>query len=266
MKNKMMNKINIVDGNITEILDDSVKISKANTMTDIVQIEINVLKDTDLTIIYQNAHKMKFDITIKMAKNISCNIYELKLQGKYKISYNYVLNENSLVNIYKIHDVEKINEMTVIHLAGEKAKLNYLLKTISTDKEKYDVMVYHKAKNTISEIINNGVNIKEGSLKFEVSSFVPKNNIDCILAQNNRIINLTNHKCEIRPNLFIDENDVIASHSAHIGKCNDEEMFYLMSRGITMKEAENLIIKGFLLKGLTEYKDEWEKIIDKYWR
>ena len=87
-----------------------------------------------------------------------------------------------------------------------------------------------------------------------------------MLDQKNRIINLTNKKCEIKPNLFIDENDVIANHSAHIGKCNEEEMFYLMSRGIEPKEAENLIIRGFLLNGLKQGQNEMENIINKYWR
>ena len=266
MKNKIMNTVNIVDGNSETTLDDNVKISSANAMTDIFQIKIDVLKDTDLKIVYQSTNKLKLDIVVQIPKDVKCNIYELKQEGKYKISTSYFLNENSLVNIYKLHDADKVSEMTVVNLDGENAQINYLLKTISTDKEKYDIMVYHNAKNTVSHIINNGVNIKDGHLKLSISSFVPKNNIDCVLDQNSRIINLTNHKCEIRPNLFIDENDVVASHSAHIGKCNDEELFYLMSRGITKKEAENLIIQGFLLNGLEEDKEQMEKIISKYWR
>ena len=127
-------------------------------------------------------------------------------------------------------------------------------------------MVYHNSSNTESNVINNGVNVLDGNLSFIVSGFVPNGNVNCIVDQKNRIINLTSNLCMIKPNLFIDENDVIANHSAHIGKCNDEEMFYLMSRGISFKDAENLIIKGFLLNGLTNDKQQMEKIINKYWR
>ena len=70
----------------------------------------------------------------------------------------------------------------------------------------------------------------------------------------------------IKPNLFIDENDVVANHSALIGTFKDDEIFYLMSRGLDKKDAENLLTKGFLLKGVTYYKEVLENIINKYWR
>ena len=56
------------------------------------------------------------------------------------------------------------------------------------------MMVYHNAKNTVSDLINHGVNINNGSLTFNVSSFVPKNNSGCVVDQNNRIINLTDNE------------------------------------------------------------------------
>jgi Fe-S cluster assembly scaffold protein SufB len=38
-----------------------------------------------------------------------------------------------------------------------------------------------------------------------------------------------------------------------------------MSRGLTYKEAEDLLIKGFLLNE-TNNKEEIENILNKYWR
>ena len=70
----------------------------------------------------------------------------------------------------------------------------------------------------------------------------------------------------IKPNLFIDENDVIASHSALIGTFSKDEIFYLMSRGIDKKEAQKLLARGLLLKGIDYYKEKLNTIIDKYWR
>ena len=60
---------------------------------------------------------------------------------------------------------------------------------------------------------------------------IPENKIGCVANQNNRIINLSDNKCEINPNLLIEENDVEANHSAHIGRFSNDEMFYLQSRG-----------------------------------
>lgn len=262
-----MNKIIIGSSDIKEeSVDPNITITTEKGILDINQIKIKVEKDADLTIEYTSTNKTKLDIYINIEKDVTCNIYEIKHEGIYKLGYKYYIGENSNLNIYKINDVQEIKELIIFNLNGEKAKINYILKTISKDEEKYDLMVYHNAKNTESNIINNGVNIKDGEIKFNVSGFTPKGIKGCTLNQNNRIINLNNHKCTIKPNLFIDENDVIANHSAHIGKCNEEEMFYLMSRGINKKEAENLIIKGFLIKGLNKNKEIMENIINKYWR
>ncbi|MBA5819311.1 SufD family Fe-S cluster assembly protein, partial [Escherichia coli] len=46
--------------------------------------------------------------------------------------------------------------------------------------------------------------------------------------------------------LLIDENDVVAGHAASVGRVDPLQLFYLMSRGISQKEAERLVIHGFL--------------------
>jgi len=124
------------------------------------------------------------------------------------------------------------------------------------------MVVYHNNKNTESNIINNSVNINEGTTNFNVTSVVYNGITNCVLNQTNKIINLNNKECKINPNLLIEENDVIANHSAIIGKFSEEEIFYLMSRGISRKEATNLLIKGFLINGIDNKKID--KIIEKH--
>jgi Fe-S cluster assembly protein SufD len=50
----------------------------------------------------------------------------------------------------------------------------------------------------------------------------------------------------VNPNLEISENEVKAGHAVTIGKVNEDELFYLMSRGLSQKAATNLIVEGFL--------------------
>lgn len=47
------------------------------------------------------------------------------------------------------------------------------------------------------------------------------------------------------PSLEIEANEVKASHGSTTGKVDEEQMFYLMSRGLSRKDAERLIIEGF---------------------
>lgn len=53
-----------------------------------------------------------------------------------------------------------------------------------------------------------------------------------------------NAKAEAIPNLEILADDVKCSHGVSLGPVNYEELFYLMSRGFTQEESENLIIQG----------------------
>ncbi len=49
-----------------------------------------------------------------------------------------------------------------------------------------------------------------------------------------------------KPILLIDEYDCFANHGASIGKMSDEDLFYLMSRGLTKDEAFLLILQGMV--------------------
>jgi Fe-S cluster assembly protein SufD len=48
------------------------------------------------------------------------------------------------------------------------------------------------------------------------------------------------------PELEIEANQVKASHAASVGKIDEEQLFYLKSRGVAEAEAKEIIVKGFL--------------------
>ncbi len=48
------------------------------------------------------------------------------------------------------------------------------------------------------------------------------------------------------PYMEIDEQDVSITHEATVSKVSDEQLFYLMSRGIKADEAMNMIVRGFI--------------------
>lgn len=261
-----MNKIIVNDDHINyKNIDSSLNINirEKEDIFDITKLEINVVKNTNLIIEYKTKSS-KLDICIKVDKNVNFNLYELREEEEIKIQYKYYLEEYSNVLVNKFYDCNKVKELTIIYLNGINASINYNFNSISKDKQTIDLLVYHNKKNTISNITNKAVNILNGNITFNVTGIVYNGNNDCTINQNNRIINLNDKKCTINPVLLIDENDVEANHSALIGKFNDSELFYLMSRGINKEKALNLLIKGFLNIDIKNKKIE--NIIDKYWR
>jgi Fe-S cluster assembly protein SufD len=60
----------------------------------------------------------------------------------------------------------------------------------------------------------------------------------------------------VSPILHIDEYDVLAGHGASIGSLSKEDLFYLMSRGLTKAQAEKLAIFGMVKPLIDQIKIE----------
>lgn len=259
-----MNKITVINNEVKFKTDDSLKIEVVDRfeLFDVKKIIIKNSKNSNLEIEY-NSSDIKIDVVFDIKENTNLDVFELNESDKLKAQYNYYLNENSNLNITKFYDTKSVKEVDVIELNGENAIINYNLKTISNGKQKFDLIVYHHNKNTISNVKNQGVSLT-GPIEFDVTSIVYQGVKECIINQNNRIITCGDEKCKINPKLLIDEEDVSANHSALIGKFSFDELFYLQSRGISLKKTMNLLVKGFLLENIENEK--LDKILEKYWR
>lgn len=71
---------------------------------------------------------------------------------------------------------------------------------------------------------------------------------------NNNLILNEGAKCDSKPNLEIFADDVKASHGATFGSLDDEHLFYLHARGISTKDAKNLLIQGFCFEVIEKIK------------
>ncbi len=265
-----MNRIKIVNDKIELLecdhsLEVSLKEKNDNYLVNSIKLIIN--KDTELDIEYDIVISSKLDLFINVKKDVNVSIYEHTIGDYLKIQYKYYLEENSICNIYKTSNLKGTKEYTIVNLNGNNSNVKRVIKTVSSGAEQYDMMVYHNAKNTVSNLINEGVNIDNGNLSFNVSSFVSKDNSGCTVDQNNRIINLTNNECLIKPNMYIDCFDVTANHSAFVGAFKDIELFYLQSRSIPYQEALKLLINGFLISNLpSKMQDDFKVVAEQYWR
>ena len=64
----------------------------------------------------------------------------------------------------------------------------------------------------------------------------------------------------------VEENDVEVAHEAVVGKVGENQLFYLMSRGLSEMEATKMIVSGFiepLIKELPlEYAVELSRLLE----
>lgn len=145
-----------------------------------------------------------------------------------------------------------------IQLVGINSNLTFLMLLLGKkeDKVKIHVNIDHKNIETKSKVIIKGI-IRDGSdVDFNGLVRIERGSKGSnTLLSANLLLLSDRAKGRVVPSLEILENDVKARHSTAIGKINDEELFYLMSRGINKKNAQNLIVKGFLNKFLQMFPE-----------
>lgn len=261
-----MNKIEVVNEElVTKNVDSSILLKELpkNDSYEAKKIVLEIVSDTKLEIAYEGENKLEFLITIN--PKVSFELFEYQHSKKAKVFYEYHLKEKGEAVIKKYVHAE-VREMEVVYLDEPEASFNSTLKGRNEGNSKYDFLVYHHAEKTNSHLKNHFVN-ENGKMILTVTGEVLKGKFGCVLNQENRIINLTDELCEIKPILLIDENDVTANHSALVGGFKDSEIFYLTSRGINKEDALKLLIRGFLMN--LQLEEEQKKKIEldlKKWR
>ncbi len=263
-----MNKITVVEEQVETKVSKkvSVFVKPAHDIFEIAELRIQIHKNCDIEFRF-SAHDKKWKVIVEVDPNCQFHLYLYQNLVQTKVQYCYQIGKMSQGTVYKLQNAPS-KEMVEVHLQAEGASIQYFLKDIVTGKETIDYYIYHDAKETNSSIKNNIVSKEDGSETIQVSTFIPKGMKGCVANQNNRIISNNEKKNEIRPNLYIEEYDVEANHSALIGRFSKEELFYLQSRGISQIDATKLLLQGFLKSDIENSKmqKEIERMIKKEWR
>ncbi|WP_174728408.1 Fe-S cluster assembly protein SufD [Mesobacillus harenae] len=114
-------------------------------------------------------------------------------------------------------------------------------------KQNFTTSVVHFGKNTEGFILKHGVMKDSASSIFNGIGKIEHGASKSNAVQESRVLMLSEKaRGDANPILLIDEDDVTAGHAASVGRVDPLQLYYLMSRGISQKEAERLIIHGFL--------------------
>ena len=191
------------------------------------------------------------------------NIFTLIMSSSVKVSC--MVECNSIFNMFSVNSSLSVN----IDLLKDDINYRYAYSTINKDNNDYEININHLGNNIISNITNHGINTEDNKLLFVINTIVPKNSLNITTNQDSKIIVLKDNNASIKPNLLIDNDDIEANHSAYIGRFKEEELFYLMTRGIKKEDAVDLMIKSFLIGNMEINLEEKELILDTinaYWR
>ena len=146
-----------------------------------------------------------------------------------------------------------------VELVGEGAEANLYGAYVCAGQEKVKIAVdmHHKVPHCNSRQLFKGIAGGNSRVDFYGKIIVAKDAQRTEAYQENHNILLSDDaKVDTKPQLEIYADDVKCSHGATIGRLNEEEQFYMRSRGITLEDARVLQMISFLAPVLEAIPDE----------
>lgn len=130
---------------------------------------------------------------------------------------------------------------------GQELKVVGRFRLSGEETGRWDIEIVHAAPNTSSKTNIKGV--VDGSARAFVNGIIKvlpaAVGTEAFLEERILLVS-ENAKAEATPNLEIETDEVHCSHAATVGKIDEEEIFYIQSRGIDLKQAKDMIAEGFL--------------------
>jgi Fe-S cluster assembly protein SufD len=138
---------------------------------------------------------------------------------------------------------------SVSHLRGPGGRSDMLAVAIAEDSQEFDQRTFqvHEAPNTSSDLLyKNALDDQSRTIFSGLIRVAPgAHKTDAYQKVRNLLLS-DDAEANSMPGLEIEADDVRCTHGATSGQIEAEELFYLRSRGIPLKEAQRLVVYGFL--------------------
>ncbi|MCK9536158.1 MAG: SufD family Fe-S cluster assembly protein [Bacilli bacterium] len=163
---------------------------------------------------------------------------------------NTIMGENSYINNKNLSifsSESKLIDNIYLKNINSKIDMENVIINVSGEKQFFQYDIYHQAAATTSTMNNYGISKYKSVLDIKSNGIIEKNAKKTQLIQKTKGLIIDMYSAiSADPILRIDEYDCIANHGASIGAINEDELYYLMSRGLSYEDAEKLIISGFI--------------------
>ena len=136
-----------------------------------------------------------------------------------------------------------------IYLRGRGASADIISVAVAGEGQHQDTgaKAIHLAPDTRSRIVSKSVSKDGGRATYRGSVKVAPGATNAVASIRCDALMLDDRsRSDTYPYIDIQEDDTTLTHEATVGKVSQDQIFYLMSRGLTENEAQNLVVQGFL--------------------
>ena len=218
-----------------------------DTDTDL-NLELDINGSGNLFFRIRNAGKIKIHGKVPEEKDVAIlfwndtdkrietdESYEVERDGSLSLAYGECNEGDTSRNVQ-------------VELSGSSAHADLSSASLVRNRKDYRMFAVNSAEKTSAEIKNYAVVLKDGKLMIDAVGKIINGAKRSKSHQVSRALSFEEgQNTTILPELLIDENDVEASHAMSIGRVDENQLYYMMSRGLNMKECTMLISLGYLL-------------------
>lgn len=177
-------------------------------------------------------------------------------------AHDILVSENEAVLLSLLHISGDIHLRVRLAGVGAKCVINCVYLSNKNNQNNITLEVIHESKNTHSEQKIKGLATDSGQVAFTGLIRIEKDASQSLGLQHHRGILLSKTaQISAVPQLEILTDDVQCAHGSAIGALDENQIFYLMSRGIPEKNARSLLLKAFFNDILP---DAWHDSIDDW--
>lgn len=219
---------------------------------------------------------------IRVPKNTRSDVL-VYLKGKGSVRMDWVVEADAYVNLFFVNEADGlVLSETYTMLRNAEMDLAYgdfnegdterdadivlkeqgstvRLKSASLVKtsRKLKYRFVHQATYTYGDMENFVVQLDKGLLSLHAIGKIEATAANSETHQTSRVLNFNaTNRAQVYPQLYIDNNDVKASHAESSGQVDPEQLYYLKSRGLSADQAVALIVKGYLSSILENIQNE----------
>ena len=234
----LINQIEIIaNGNTNVIIEYKSKTSEKCFHNGIIRTIAKENAQLNVTIVnLLNEESNNFEaIENKLEKDSKVNYTIIDIGAKTSVSnyYSNIIGENAQNDLKSIY----------LGINNQKKDLNYIAE-LKGQKTNIDIDVQGALKDEAKKNFKGTIDFKKGAKKAKGNE-----NEYCMLLSNKA-------KSIALPMLLCTEEDVEGNHSTASGKVDEKQLFYIMTRGISYKEAVKLIVKSKFNKIIERISDE----------
>ncbi|WP_323675134.1 Fe-S cluster assembly protein SufD [Halorubellus sp. PRR65] len=197
------------------------------------------------------------------------------LQNLDEETYNYTLKRGHADTYATVDWIEgnvgsRLTKSSVeTYLQGDSSETKTVGAFFGHEDQHFDVAarVWHEGEHTTADLVTRGVLDDHSRSVYEGVQDVGTDAWDTSSYQRENTLMLSDEsEADASPKLIINNHDTEASHSATVGQVDEQDLFYMTSRGVHPQVAKNMLVEGFFVPVLDEVdvdelRDDLEELV-----